>query len=119
MNQKQLLMVGIDINDGIQRYDGNTQLYEKFLYGFLSDPNYRIMLDAIQKGDTSTAFQAAHALKGIASNLSLIELYNNIVPFVELFRSSEMANVNELLTPVKNSYEAILNALNDNVYCVD
>lgn len=113
MNQKQLLTVGIDINDGIQRFNGNIQLYEKFLYGFLSDPNYNIMIDAINKCDISSAFHAAHALKGIAGNLSLVELYKNIVPLVDLFRNNEMENVNEFLIPVKISYKAIFDVLND------
>lgn len=113
MNQKKMLMAGIDTCDGIQRFGGNKQLYEKFLYGFLSDPNYSIMLNAINKCDTSSAFQAAHALKGIAGNLSLIELYKNIVPLVELLRNNSTENVNFVLDPVKNSYKAIFDALSE------
>lgn len=113
MNKSKMILAGIDISDGIKRFDGNIQLYEKFLYGFLIDPNYKLMMEAVDQGDTSSAFQAAHALKGIAGNLSLTELYKNIVPLVDLFRSNTMENASELLLPVKNSYSSILDALND------
>lgn len=113
MNQKKMLLAGIDTNDGIKRFSGNKQLYEKFLYGFLSDPNYNIMLNAINKGDTPSAFQAAHALKGIAGNLSLIELYKNIIPLVEQLRGNSSEDVNALLVPVKKSYHEILDVLNE------
>ena len=74
MNKELLTQAGIDVNDGIRRFNDKEDLYERFLFTFPKDVNYDIMCEAISKGDAEQAFQAANALKGITGNLSLNQL---------------------------------------------
>lgn len=97
MNKELLTQAGIDVNDGIRRFNDKEDLYERFLFTFPKDVNYDIMCEAISKGDAEQAFQAANALKGITGNLSLNQLYNHIIPLVDSLKKRRMEKVNDFL----------------------
>lgn len=88
MNKELLTQAGIDVNDGIRRFNDKEDLYERFLFTFPKDVNYYTMCEAISKGDAEQAFQAANALKGITGNLSLNQLYNHIIPLVDSLKKN-------------------------------
>ena len=73
------IMLGIPayMNEGIQRFNGNKELYEKFLTSFPEDIHYEQMLEAIEQKDVDAAFQGAHALKGITGTVSLAKLHRD------------------------------------------
>ena len=50
---------------------------------------------AFKKGDTATAFDAAHTLKGVLANVGLTPLYNTTVEIVEPLRVGCTDNVAE------------------------
>jgi HPt (histidine-containing phosphotransfer) domain-containing protein len=66
--------VYIDFADGIKRVMNNTKLYVKLLTKFKTDTNLAGLESAIAAGDMEKARGAAHTLKGLSANLSLIEL---------------------------------------------
>jgi HPt (histidine-containing phosphotransfer) domain-containing protein len=66
--------VYIDFNDGIKRVMNNTKLYVKLLGKFKADTKLDALEAAIAAGDMEKARGAAHTLKGLSANLSLIEL---------------------------------------------
>ena len=49
MNRYILTKAGIDVNEGIHRFNGNKELYEKFLTSFPEDIHYEQMLEAIEQ----------------------------------------------------------------------
>ena len=64
----------IDIDDALKRIGGNEGLYKKLLARFV-DGNYLDTLDnAIQSGDMEESARAAHTLKGVSANLSLVKI---------------------------------------------
>lgn len=83
MNRYTLTKAGIDVNEGVHRFNGNKELYEHFLLTFPEDEHFKKMLEAIETGDVEESFQQAHALKGIAGTVSLVQLHANIIPLVE------------------------------------
>ena len=111
MNRYKLFMAGIDTNDGIKRFNGNAELYEKCLLSFLNDNNYTQMCQSIKEQNVSSAFTAAHSLKGIAGNLSMKKLYDDIVPLVEELRAGKVENTEVLLKPVAQDYQQIISVL--------
>lgn len=113
MNRYKLSKAGIDVNDGIHRFNDNKELYEHFLFSFPEDEHYENMLAAIQAGNVEECFQQAHALKGIAGTVSLNQLHTNIIPLVEEFRAGKLDQVEKLLPPVKEAYEAAVAVINE------
>ncbi len=61
----------IDYEDIIDRFEGNESLYLKLAELFLDDPHMPNVRKAFAAGDLATAETEAHALKGVAGNLSL------------------------------------------------
>jgi HPt (histidine-containing phosphotransfer) domain-containing protein len=68
-------VVYLDFADGVKRVMNNTKLYVKFLTKFKNDTKLDDLETAIAAGDMEKARNAAHTIKGLAANLSLMELY--------------------------------------------
>jgi len=68
-------VVYIDFADGVKRVMNNIKLYTKLLTKFRNDTNLNDLEAAFAAGDMEKARNAAHTIKGLAANLSLMELY--------------------------------------------
>lgn len=60
--------IGEDYEEVLERF-GSDRLIEKYLLRFPTEPSYQQLMDAVGAGDWKAAFQAAHNLKGVASNV--------------------------------------------------
>ena len=69
-------VVYIDEVDGKKRVMNNAKLYAKLLTKFKTDMNLNDLVASVDVQDWEKAQAAAHTIKGIAANLSLIELFN-------------------------------------------
>jgi HPt (histidine-containing phosphotransfer) domain-containing protein len=67
-------VVYIDFADGAKRVMNNTKLYVKLLTKFKNDTRLDDLEAAIAAKDMEKARSAAHTLKGLSANLSLMEL---------------------------------------------
>lgn len=56
MNIELLKAGGIDYEDGLERFSGNSQLYEKYLRKLLDNSTYEDMRQAALSGDIQKAF---------------------------------------------------------------
>ena len=65
----------IDIDSGISRVRGNKTLYARMLNLFLNSPEMAKFDECITQNDYEGASAAAHAVKGVAGNLSLNPLF--------------------------------------------
>lgn len=111
MRRYQLSKAGVSVNEGIERFGGDKELYENLLIEFLDDDNYSNLIDAVNKKDIKKAFTYAHSLKGIAGNLSLNRLYETIFPFVEELRNDNLKNSKKYMLELKNVYDEIVEAI--------
>lgn len=112
MNRYLLSKAGINANEGIHRFNDKQELYERFLKSFPENDHYFVEMEqGIWAGDVEKAFEAAHALKGVAGNLSINQLYEDLVPLVEQLRKGEIGDARELLDHVKESYAKVLEAI--------
>ena len=64
----------IDISDALGRIGGNEGLYKKLLARFTEGNYLDAISEALEKGDAEEAARAAHTLKGVSANLSLIKI---------------------------------------------
>lgn len=88
-NQDVLKSYGVDYELTMDRFMGNEALYVKILCKLGSDANASVLNRAIINGDLSEAFNAAHALKGVASNLGLAPLCTAVSEILEPLRRQE------------------------------
>jgi HPt (histidine-containing phosphotransfer) domain-containing protein len=67
--------VYVNYEEGVKRVLNNGKLYIKLLAKFKAETNLDDLGAALAAGDMEKARAAAHTIKGVAANLSLIELY--------------------------------------------
>jgi HPt (histidine-containing phosphotransfer) domain-containing protein len=83
-------IVYIDIPDGIKRVMDNKKLYIKLLTKFRDDTNLAALEAAIAAGEMEKAQTAAHTLKGVAANLSLLELFKQCLKLESQIKAREV-----------------------------
>jgi len=99
-------VVYIDVADGTKRVMNNTKLYVKFLSKFKEDPSFSEIEPALTEGNTEKAQSCTHTLKGLAANLSLMELFKQSL---ELETQIKTNTVNpDQIEILKNTYEQTL-----------
>ena len=67
-------IVYIDAADGLKRVNNNKSLYVKLLNKFKTETYFDDLSAALSIQDFDKAKASAHTIKGIAANLSLLEL---------------------------------------------
>lgn len=96
---------GINVDEALERFLDNEALMHRFLKKFLDDPNYGKLTLAMETGDREAAFTAAHTLKGVCGNLSLVTLYALLTRQVECLRADDWAGASALMPDLSLAYE--------------
>lgn len=104
VRQDQWKNAGIEAESGIQRFMGNEDLYIKYLYRFLEDENYKNLQKALENGNIKDAFFAAHTLKGVCGNLSLIRMESILKIMVEELRQENLQRAEEKMPDLADAY---------------
>lgn len=112
MEREDFVAAGIDYDKGVARFAGKADLYVNFLRKFPKDDTFAQLSAAMDAGDMTAAFAAAHTLKGVTGNLSLDGLYQSVLPLVEALRGAgNMELAASLFPPVKTEYEHTMDFL--------
>lgn len=97
---------GVDYEETMGRFAGNESLYLKCLDLLYQDENLQALDAALESGDLTTAFEAAHSLKGAIGNMGLTPLYDAVCTIVEPLRAREReCDYPVLLQAVRSEYE--------------
>ena len=112
MKRYQLSKAGVSASEAIERFNGDKKLYEEMLLSFPQDQQYGNLCEALNTRDIKAAFVAAHSLKGLAGNLSMNRLFEDISPLVEVLRNNSWDNADEYMTKVHQDYQDIIRAIN-------
>lgn len=97
---------GADYEGIMARFMGNEALYRRILAMLPRDGSLQELDQALQAGDYSAAFDAAHTLKGVAGNLGLAPLEKAACALVEPLRSKAPGgDYPILLQSVKKEFE--------------
>jgi histidine phosphotransfer protein HptB len=103
-------IVYVDMADGVKRVMNNTKLYVKLLAKFRDDTKADDIETALAAGDMEKARNAVHTLKGVAANLSLMELFKQSL---ELETQIKAGTVNpDQLETVKTVFTATIQEVN-------
>jgi HPt (histidine-containing phosphotransfer) domain-containing protein len=72
-------IVYVNADEGINRVMGNAPLYINLITKFKAGTNLDELLTLLDAADYEKARATAHAIKGVAANLSLTELFTQIL----------------------------------------
>lgn len=84
---EELKAWGCNTADALERMVGDEEFYRECLLDIPSEPCFEQLGQALRDGDTLAAFDAAHTLKGVLSNLGLTPMYDTVVSIVEPLRA--------------------------------
>ncbi len=103
---------GANVDEGLARCMGNEQLYLRLVNVALNDSTFEKLNEAMDSGDLKTAFESAHALKGVLGNLSLTPLYDAVAELTEDLRKPDGRDYSQQLQRVTEEKRR-LDALKD------
>ena len=105
---ESLKAAGCDVELGIKRCGDDTDFYLELVESALEEDRYKKLESQITGSDWKGAFESAHALKGVASNLSLSPLTHISVALTELLRPKAPCECQELLNKLLNARKSLL-----------
>lgn len=98
--------------DGVMSRLRQEDRVRKFLRLLPADENFRLLTDALPKEDWTTAFRAAHSIKGVALNLGLTSLAGLASDLTECLRPGTPASDPiPLYETLRENYEKALAAI--------
>lgn len=105
--KSRMEQAGVDVVSGLERFMGNEALFERFFRRFMDDKSYAELVDAISCKDTERAFTAAHTLKGVCGNLSMVRMEKLVGSQVEALRAGDFISASNLMPDISAAYESI------------
>ena len=88
---------GVNTEEGLGRCFGNEEFYMNLVKTVPAEPNFDALKDALDAGDLDKAFECAHALKGVLTNLSLTPISDPAIEITENLRSKNNIDYAPLL----------------------
>lgn len=108
ITRTRLTEAGVDMEDALNRFMGKDDFLVMILKKLDQDNNYQLYKMAMAVENYEEAFNAAHALKGVTGNLSIMPLYRILCEEVEYLRHHEYEKAKELAPAVINEYDRVL-----------
>lgn len=96
MTEEALKEFGAKTDEGLARCLGEESFYLMLVESALTDEQIKTLVGQIQDGDLDSAFETAHALKGIYANLSLTPLYDIVFEITEDLRARKQMDYSPL-----------------------
>ena len=99
---------GANTQEGLTRCMNNEEFYIMIVNKTLEDNRLGQLEQQINNGDLEAAFETAHALKGVYSNLSLDPLTKPISEITELLRVRSDADYSSLIADAKEQFSLLI-----------
>lgn len=108
MTIDNLVAFGANTEEGLKRCMNNEMFYLRMVKMIPGDVNFQKLYDAIDTGDMTAAFEAAHALKGSTGNLSLSPIFNPVSEITELLRAKSDTDYAPLVDKIRRAHEELI-----------
>lgn len=109
-HKEKLINLGVDIEEGIERFVGNESMYIKFLVKFKDDPTFETLKKSVESGSNEEIYRRAHTLKGIAGNLSIKSVYKKSIDIMDCVRNNN-ENIKNQMEELDKDYNRIVEEL--------
>ena len=107
MTIDRLTAYGANTKEGLQRCMNNESFYLRMVKMIPGDSNFQKLFDAIDAGDLTAAFEAAHALKGSTGNLAMTPIYTPVCEITKLLRARTQTDYSALIGQIRKSYDEL------------
>ena len=98
---------GVNTKEGMTRCLNNEQFYFRLINKALADNSYERLKAAVEANDLDSAFEIAHALKGVYGNLALTPLYEPVSEMTELLRARKEMDYSPYLETIQQRQQAL------------
>ena len=105
---EKMRALGIDLTDGLTRCMNNEVFFFKMISMAVANDYFDTLGPALEKNDLDSAFEAAHALKGIIGNLALAPIYEPLAEMTALLRERKEADYISMYRPIKEIRDQLL-----------
>ena len=98
---------GANVEEGLKRCMDNEEFYLKMVRMLIEKNTVGALKEAIEANDLDKAFEAAPALKGVVTNLSLTPISDPAVEITELLRSRTEMDYTDLVNKICGQMDAL------------
>lgn len=107
----KLAPYGIDWADAEDRFDGNVDLYKRMALKYENDGHLVALEAAMDVKDYDEAYKQAHALKGVAGNLSFAKLFEIAAVISDALKEGEPQAAAERMGALAEAHAKVLEGL--------
>ena len=105
---EELRTLGVDVDGGLKRLNGNEKLYTRLFGSFLKTLNANAIAPDFDCSDYNDIIEKAHTLKGTAGNLSVTPLYEAYTDILGLLRSGKPEEAKPILEKILPIQEEVI-----------
>lgn len=107
----ELKELGVDVDSGLKRINGNQALYSKLLGSFVKGmKSYRVEAD-FDASDVQEMIEKTHTIKGISGNMSITPVYEAYTKIVDLLRTGKPEEARAIIKDVLPVQEQIISCI--------
>jgi hypothetical protein len=111
MNKQLLANCGIDYDSGVEKFLGESELYESLLINFLDDNTFDQAKQCADHNDVDGVLKNIHAMKSVTGTLCMNRLYQKCCETVAYVRSGEYSLMKERFKETYDMYTQISQAI--------
>ncbi len=98
---------GADVETGLMRCMGMEDFYLRMVRMIRNEEKFSMLEKALKENDLQSAFEAAHALKGVCGNLALTPLFEPVSELTELLRARTEMDYSEYCRTIMEAKETL------------
>lgn len=108
---EELKALGVNVDEGLKRINGNEKLYVKLLGSFTkSIKTYSVGTD-FDAANCDEVIEKTHAIKGVSGNLSITPVFEAYTKIVDLLRGGNPEEARTLLEKIIPVQEQIVECI--------
>ncbi len=108
---EELQSLGVNIEEGLKRLNGNEKLYTRLFGSFLKTLNANAVAPDFDSANTAEVIEKAHTIKGTAGNLSITPLYDAYSEILALLRAGQLEQAKPILEKILPVQEEIVQCI--------
>ena len=108
---KEIEKYGFIKSEVMKRFIDDEEFYQECFLQVLKDEAFDELGKFLKNGSNKEAFDCAHGLKGLLSNLGLMVLYDKTSDIVEILRGTKQGDVNDSYSQLISLREECLSLL--------
>ena len=107
MNKSVLKECGVDYDEGVERFMGKAELFERLLKNFLVENTFEAAKTACEADDYDGILKAIHSMKSVTGTLSMNELYKKCCDIVVDIRANKFDTIHEDFDVIYAMYQKV------------